>query len=246
MPTQGDIKSYIRYYIYNIMGTPSFIRWIEWQNIFEHLDPKEGERILDIACGGGELSLKIAECGCEVSGIDLSEDAIKRAKSLQKTGKIVCKFMVGDAENLPYPTEYFDKIVSSSSLEHFCYDLKALMEMNRVLKPGGSIVLTVDSFTYPISDVLKERHRVLYHVMNYYTKETLKERFNNAGFMMVKSEYLLNSWITSFFVNNLNIKTRLPVILWIFSFIAYPLCLVSDRLFGENNKGYTLIAVGKK
>ena len=66
------MKKFIGHLIYKTTGTPSFIRRIEWRRMLEYLDPKEGERILDIACGGGELSLKVAECGCEVSGIDIS------------------------------------------------------------------------------------------------------------------------------------------------------------------------------
>ncbi|MCD6132519.1 MAG: methyltransferase domain-containing protein, partial [Candidatus Hydrothermae bacterium] len=146
----------------------------------------------------------------------------------------------------PYPDEYFDRVVCSSSLEHFKDDIKALNEMNRVLKPKGRVVLTTDSFNYPISEELKEMHRKIAYVMNYYTPEKLKERFEIAGFKMNRSKYLLNSRITSFFVK-IGIKIRWSGKLWmVVSFIAYPLCLVSDRLFGEKDKGYTLIVEGEK
>jgi ubiquinone/menaquinone biosynthesis C-methylase UbiE len=149
--------------------------------MLEWLNPKEGEKILDIACGGGVLSLKIAEKGCEVHGIEISEDAINSAKRLAEREKIACEFEVGSAEDLPYQDGYFDKVVCSSSREPFKNDLKALKEMYRVLKPNGKVVLTTDSFTYPISDELKEKHREIAYVMNYYTAEKLKERFEIAG-----------------------------------------------------------------
>ena len=240
------MKKFIGHLIYKTTGTSSFIRRIEWRRMLGWLAPKEGERILDIACGGGELSLKIAECGCEVSGIDMSEDGIEHAKRLAEREGITCAFRVGSAEDLPYPDGYFDKIVCSSSLEHFRDDMKALKEMHRVLKPDGSVVLTTDSFTYPISDELKDVHRKIAHVVNYYTRETLKERFEAAGFETRRSEYLLNSWLTSLFFN-FGIKIRWSGKLWmVVSFIAYPLCLVSDRLFGVKDKGYTLIVDGTK
>ena len=53
------MKELIRHLIYKTIGTHSFIRRIEWRSMLEYLDPNEGERILDIACGVGELSLKI-------------------------------------------------------------------------------------------------------------------------------------------------------------------------------------------
>ena len=240
------MKNHIRHLIYKTMGTTEFIRRIEWQNMVEYLNPTEGERILDVACGGGELSLKIAEKGCEVHGVDISEDAIEYAKRLAEREKIVCEFEIGSAEDLPYPEGYFDKVVCSSSLEHFNDDIKALKEMYRVLKPNGSVVLTTDSFTYPVRDELKEKHREIAHVVNYYTRETLKERFEISGFEINRSKYLLNSRITSFFFK-IGIKLGWRGILWMgISFIAYPLCLMSDGLFGLNDKGYTLIAEGKK
>lgn len=240
-----NTKNYIRYLLYRTIGTPFFIRRIEWRKMFEWLYPEEGEKILDVACGGGELSLKIAERGCEVYGIDVSENAISSAKRLSERAKITCEFEVGDAEHLPYPDEYFEKIICSSSLEHFRDDLKALKEMSRVLKPNGKLVLTTDSFTYPINNELKEKHRKVASVVNYYTHEKLKERFDISGFEMCRSEYLLNSRITHFFFK-LWIRLRQFRILWmVISFVAYPLCLISDRLFGVRDKGYTLIAEGR-
>ena len=240
------MKNYIRHLIFKTMGTLHFIRQIEWKSMFEYLDPKEGERVLDVACGEGVLSLKIAEKGCAVSGIDISEDVVENAKHLAEREGIPCEFKVGSAEDLPYPDEHFDKIICSSSLEHFKDDVKALKEMHRVLKPRGKVVLTTDSFTYPISDELKERHRKIAYVVNYYTRETLKERFELAGFVVCRSGYLLNSWITSLFFN-FGIKIRWSGNLWIVvSFIAYPLCRMSDRLLGVEDKGYTLIAEAEK
>ena len=176
----------------------------------------------------------------------MSERGIEHAKRLAEREGIMCEFRVGSAEDLPYTDGYFDKIVCSSSLEHFWDDIKALNEMYRVLNPDGTVVLTTDSFTHPISDELKDVHRKIAHVVNYYTRETLKGRFEAAGLEMRRSEYLLDSWLTSLFFN-FGIKIRWSGKLWMMvSFIAYHLCLMSDRLFGVKDKGYTLIAEGVK
>jgi ubiquinone/menaquinone biosynthesis C-methylase UbiE len=163
------MKNYIGHLIYKWIGTWNFIRQIEWRNMLDWLEPKEGERVLDVACGGGVLSLKIAERGCEVHGVDISEDAIKGAKRLAERERMVCEFEIGSAEDLPYPDGYFDKVVCSSSLEHFKGDIKALKEMRRVLEPNGRVVLTTDSFTYPVRDELREKHKEIAYVVNYYT-----------------------------------------------------------------------------
>jgi len=241
------IKELKRHLIYKTTGNLSLIRRIEWQHIIEWIDPKEDERILDVACGTGELSLKIAEKGSEIHAIDMSENAINIAKRLAKRENISCEFIVGNAEDLSYPNEYFDKIICSSSLEHFTNDLKALKEMNRVLKPKGCVVMTVDSLTCPISNELKARHKTYSHVVNYYTHKTLKKRFEFSGFEMKKSKYILSSWITSFFFKISIILCDKNGIIWeIISLFGYPVCLISEKCFGKGDQGYTLIAEGMK
>ena len=49
------MRKYIGHLIYKTVGTLSFIRRIEWRIMLEWLDPKEGEKILDVACGGGSI-----------------------------------------------------------------------------------------------------------------------------------------------------------------------------------------------
>lgn len=82
------MKELIRHLMFKTVGELHFIRLIEWRSMLEWLDLKEGERILDVACGGGTLSLKIAESGCKIFGIDISEEAINRAKLLAERERI--------------------------------------------------------------------------------------------------------------------------------------------------------------
>lgn len=90
--------------IYKSMAT-SFIRRIEWRKMIQWLQCEEGEKILDVACGDGTLSFKLAEKGCKVYGIDISKDSIEAAKSFCEKWRMNCEFVVGNAENLPYPDE---------------------------------------------------------------------------------------------------------------------------------------------
>lgn len=243
---KDEMRLVILHRMYKYYFLANFIRGIEWRTVLQWLDPNEQQTILDVACGWGLLSLKIADSGCKVHGIDISEDAIRNAKLLAERKQVACEFGVGSADNLPYPDAYFDKVVCSSSLEHFENDIKALQEMNRVLKEKGTLILTVDSFTYPLDDRIKEEHKMVAHVVNYYTVELLSKKFDTAGFDMIRYNNLLNSPITSYFFK-IGIKTRWRgLIWWITSPVAYYLCLVSDWLCGKKDVGYTLIAEGKK
>jgi 2-polyprenyl-3-methyl-5-hydroxy-6-metoxy-1,4-benzoquinol methylase len=209
--------------------------------MIKRLDPHKGEKVLDIACGAGDLSLKIAAKGCEVHGIDMSAEGIESAKRLAGIAKTKCEFTIGDAEHLPYADGFFDKVVCSSSLEHFKDDAQSLREMKRVVKPGGKIILTVDSLTYPIRPELKERHRKMCAVEHYYTREDMAKALKNAGLTMVTSEYLLTSGLTSFFFKFWIRYNRMNNLFILVTFLS-PLLLLSDKLSGEKDRGYTLLA----
>ena len=62
------------------------------------LDVKKGERILDVGCGGGVLSLMIAEKGSQASGVDVSAKGINNAKLLAQRVRIVAEFEVVNAQ----------------------------------------------------------------------------------------------------------------------------------------------------
>jgi ubiquinone/menaquinone biosynthesis C-methylase UbiE len=243
--TQG-LRGYAGYLVYRTMGTIPFVRRLEWRRMIDWLEPQPGEKVLDIACGAGELSLAIARRGGEVYGIDMSAAAIDYARGLSKRAGIAGRFEIGDAESLPYADSFFDKIVCSSSLEHFTDDGRALREMTRVLKPGGRAILTVDSFNYPISEKLRARHREEASVARYYTKETLEANLRAAGQELRRSEYLLNSALTGLFVK-LGIRYRLPAPLALaVSFFGYPAFRLSEKAFGRRGTGFTLLAESRK
>jgi len=177
----------------------------------------------------------------------MSASFIKRAKSLG--GKRDCHFLIADAEQLPYKSKSFDRIACSSSLEHFGNDIKALKEMNRVLKPNGVVVLTTDSLSYPIQDYLRQKHKTQYCVVNYYNLKEISERFEQSGFKLLSSKYLINSALTALFYR-LSVKTqgkfyRQLVVLLLGDFLL-PLLLISDKLAGRENCGYTLLVKGEK
>lgn len=108
--------------------------------------PGEG-RYLDIGCGAlGHLVIEAGRLKQEAVGLDLTKELIGKAgnfaeKELGK--KNSCQFMIGVAEKLPFPENYFTKISSIAVLEHLQEDQEALAEMARVLRPGGKVFLTV-------------------------------------------------------------------------------------------------------
>jgi len=98
--------------------------------VIDLLDPKPGERILDLGCGDGVLAKKLADMGCRVVGVDTSPDMINAAKELG----IDARLLDGEALDIE---EEFDGVMSNAAL-HWMPDQYAVVRgVWRALKPGG-------------------------------------------------------------------------------------------------------------
>ncbi|MFH1750991.1 MAG: methyltransferase domain-containing protein [Candidatus Micrarchaeota archaeon] len=121
--------------------TNIFIRQIENARIgavVGAIAPKPGERILEVGCGSGKV-LENFENG-SLHGIDISRELLSKAR--KKFGrKVVLKY--GDAEAIPFPSNYFDKICCTEVLEHLRNPGKAISEMRRVGRPGSLAAITI-------------------------------------------------------------------------------------------------------
>ncbi len=218
-----------------------FVRLIEWKLIISWLDALEYDKVLDVACGYGELSYKISkQFKCSVYGIDISPKLVKKATKInQELGNKKCYFYVSNAESLPFDDDFFERIVSSSALEHFKNDETALKEMKRVLKPNGNIVMTVDSLSYPLNKDLNLIHKEKFGVETYYTYQTLKGICEKVGLEITKHEYIIKSSVSSMFYNYIIIKKGMALYLTPISLIGYYICLFSDKI-SNDRFGYSL------
>ena len=98
-----------------------------------------GERVLALDCGPGVLAKMLVERGAQVVGTDMSYVAVQMARA-----KDVDAHQVDlDVDPLPFPDASFDTVLSDSGLEHRFYVDRALDEAARVLRPGGSLILSL-------------------------------------------------------------------------------------------------------
>jgi trans-aconitate methyltransferase len=101
--------------------------------VFDLLDPRPGERILDLGCGDGALTEKIVAVGAAVLGIDTSEEMIAAARRRGLHARLM------NAEQLPFDRE-FDAVFSNAAL-HWVRDHDAMLGgVHRALKPGARFV----------------------------------------------------------------------------------------------------------
>jgi len=99
------------------------------------------DRLLDIACGVGQLAIPAARAGARVTGLDLAEQWIEQARERAATEGLDARFDVGDAEALPYDDDSFDVVVSLIGVMFAPRPELATSEMLRVCRPGGRIIL---------------------------------------------------------------------------------------------------------
>lgn len=120
----------------------------EWcEKLIELFPPKAGETVLDLGCGSGTIAFAIADkVGPEgtIIGVDFANKMIEHCnKKLKETGYSNITFEYGDAEQLDYPPNKFDRIYASAILPWLINPQAALRHWIELLKPGGWIALTV-------------------------------------------------------------------------------------------------------
>ncbi|MBW4439830.1 MAG: class I SAM-dependent methyltransferase [Plectolyngbya sp. WJT66-NPBG17] len=101
--------------------------------VVEWLNPRTGERILDLGCGDGALTKKLREFGCEVIGVDSSPDFVETAKLLGLDARLL------DGHHLDFSNE-FDAVFTNAALHWMKQPDQVIDGVWRSLKPGGRFV----------------------------------------------------------------------------------------------------------
>jgi SAM-dependent methyltransferase len=113
-------------------GAEAFIR---------RLDILAGARVLDVACGTGNLAIPLSRQGCLVTGVDIAPNLLVQARERAAIEDLTAIFDEGDAEQLPYPDASFDAVVTMFGAMFAPRPEVVASELARVLKPGGLLAM---------------------------------------------------------------------------------------------------------
>lgn len=118
------------------------------------LDPRAGERVLDVATGTGQLAREIQRAGAQTVALDFSWNMIAAgAASEGEAGERPLEWLNGDGTALPFADETFDGVTISFGLRNFPHARAGLAEFARVVKPGGRLVVV--EFSTPTSGLFR-------------------------------------------------------------------------------------------
>jgi SAM-dependent methyltransferase len=105
------------------------------------LELEPHHRVLDVACGTGNLSIPAARTGAAVTGIDIAPNLVAQARVRAASEGLAIVFDVGDAEELPYESGFFDLSMSMFGAMFAARPERAAAELLRVTRPGGRIAM---------------------------------------------------------------------------------------------------------
>jgi SAM-dependent methyltransferase len=105
------------------------------------INVEPGARVLDVACGAGQIAIPMARAGAKVTGIDIATNLIEQARARAKAENLDARFDEGDAEMLPYEDGSFDIVVSLIGAMFAPRPELVAAELKRVCRPGGKIIM---------------------------------------------------------------------------------------------------------
>ena len=159
-------------------------------------------KVLDLACGRGESGRVLAaHCGCQVVGLDYSAVNVARAQRLTREVDLAerVSFLSGDAERLPIGDESVDVVISECSLCTFPNPGKALVEVRRVLRPGGRIGVSDVTLNAPVPESLQDTFGHVLCITGARTTRGYHQVLEDAGFTGIRARdvgYVLTEMLT--------------------------------------------------
>jgi SAM-dependent methyltransferase len=143
-----------------------------------------GMRILDVACGAGQISIPSARAGAKVTGIDIAPNLIEQARARAQAENLDAHFDEGDAEMLPYEDRSFDIVISLIGAMFAPRPELVAAELKRVCRPGGKIIMGNWTPSGFVGQMFRAHGKhvpppaIMLPPVKWGDEETVRERFN--------------------------------------------------------------------
>src|ERR1022692_219600 len=162
---------------------------------YDKLGVRPGDHLLDLGCGFGRHAFEAARRGASVVALDAGPEEVAQVRgtfaAMVEAGELPADHpataVLGDALALPFPDGRFDRVIASEVLEHIPDDVAAMSELSRVLRPGGTMAVTVprcgpEAINWALSD---EYHDTPGGHVRIYRRSALERRLGSTGLVSI-------------------------------------------------------------
>ena len=125
------------------------------RDLLARVELKPGQDVLDVATGTGNIAVRAAAAGAQVAGLDLTPELFETARRRAEEQGVAVDWIEGDAEDLPFGDESFDRVLSAFGIQFAPRHEIVAQELARVCRPGGRISLVNWTPESQIGELLK-------------------------------------------------------------------------------------------
>jgi SAM-dependent methyltransferase len=166
---------------------------------FDRLGLRAGERVLDMGCGAGRHAFEMYKRGADVIAFDQDADELATVRewfaAMRDAGEVPAgaeaDVKEGDALSLPFADGEFDRVVAAEVLEHIPADIQAIQELVRVLRPGGTLAVSVPRWFPEVVNwkLSEDYHNTPGGHIRIYTDAELVDKVTKAGMELEGKAY---------------------------------------------------------
>lgn len=188
------------FWLRELGGADRFTAWV-----FDTISPHLGEQVLEIGCGTGTFTARMAASGRAVTGIDVNPSYVQATRE-RMAGITSGRVLQGDVVDLKLDAdELFDTVVMLDVLEHLQDDVGILRALSAHLAPGGRMVLKVPA----MPGLFGSMDSAIGHFRRY-SPATMQATLNQAGFRPAKIRYFNAAAVAAWWINGKLLRRATP------------------------------------
>ncbi len=170
--------------------------WAPPERELHLLGDVQGQRMLELGCGGGQCCISLARKGALAVGLDVSDEQIAFARALAATEKVAVEFVQGSAERLSnWSAGSWDIVFSVYTFQYINQIEDCLRECYRVLRPGGRLIFSLDHPLRACFFDAEEDELALYPVRSYFDNQPMRWTFPETQATVYAHHYTIAQWL---------------------------------------------------